>query len=231
MPFNFLALPPEIRNLVYSLAFVRSEPLFLTPPGVVRLYKDSYISTIAANLHDYINIILTCHQTHEESSNVLYSRNTFLFQTEIASKDGFPWIYRFMKIIGQKNCQSLKLVELFLDPYMFPTSLRIFEAYWRVTLATLWACCRLRNLTVTFHAPENGLRNSFSFTYVFDDGNDQSSTISEEESRRVRVPNKTFAGDWRGFEQLRLEMSAAFKAVESNQTMLYPNASFGRPLD
>ena len=192
MPLNFLDLPAEIRNLVYSHLYVHHDPIFpfshRQPPGQCRDYFNLRFP-LRPTLR--LNLLLTCRQIRDEASVILYGRNTFRFIREGSKIEGPNLTRRFMEIIGPDNRRRVKHVELSLETWdkgsvMFCEP----ESHLAVALAVLVTCFQLRVLTFTFTFP--GLK--YEFDYVFE--------------------NSSETGRGRLLRQTLLDLSATIKAFE-----------------
>ncbi|KAF2094697.1 hypothetical protein NA57DRAFT_60116 [Rhizodiscina lignyota] len=89
--FEFLALPGEIRNMIYELLLVDSAPIELYYRKVARddgrrrrwfpgTFNSSYCS---------VSILGTCKQINREASSLFYSRNVFCLQVYDSYSDWF----------------------------------------------------------------------------------------------------------------------------------------------
>lgn len=69
---NFLSLPGEIRNQIYSLLLIATPPLG-SPRGLGQMLK----------LHP--SILSVCRQTYSEATRILYTKNTFIAHYSLLS--------------------------------------------------------------------------------------------------------------------------------------------------
>ena len=106
-------LPAEMRNLIYELLFKKDEPVLLHnskafhPKEPTQLewphaedysrHKKDYFESyerdagldeeFSHNFCNGINLLLTCHQLHDEASGVLYAQNTFIISRVLDRHD------------------------------------------------------------------------------------------------------------------------------------------------
>ncbi|KAL8749278.1 MAG: hypothetical protein Q9184_006870 [Pyrenodesmia sp. 2 TL-2023] len=201
-PFRFLSLPMEIRHAIYLNLFAR--PLPIVPFEVYQFtgqrprpphFKDRQPGH--PHLDFPLNLLLACHQVHEEVTAVMYGSNIF----RITDADIGPWeagyLGLFMKAIGIANRSHLRHIELALDASpQGPTMFRDPGERSKIALAYLLLCFRLRTLTLTFCY----FGTTYQFSFVFDP------FLALEKKDKKRA-----------LQQLHLEMSATIKAFDRCQ--------------
>ena len=229
MPFNFLALPPEIRCIIYSALFVPTRPVLLYPPDPSRDQTPYW--SFKPNFSCGLKLFQTCSRIHEEASAILYERNTFLISHETRKNKAWEykihvWLYRFINDIGPTNRRRSLHIELDIDflPDQILFENRITHGYLNMTLATLWTVCALKTLTVKFYFPvtPSGSYTSgfkpFEFKYMLREDNRSTSIVEQTDKISSLFPN----GDWRGLAQLKLELGASIQAIEHNELTKRP---------
>lgn len=105
---GFTDLPPELRNKIYRLAFVRDNTFQIPacrPWGAGDLCQSS-------------QFLSTCKLVHNEGCSVLYSENTFAFERHESTRGtfyeyepkeiGYLDALQFFKMIGSENIQYLR---------------------------------------------------------------------------------------------------------------------------
>lgn len=208
MPLGFLDLPGEIRNQIYSNLYLH--PGIIYPLNFITARRQGYQPNLFRNWHPQpalcFDLLLTCHQIHDEACDILYGRNTFRFisERENAPNDGYSCVRHFMDTIGQDNRQRVRHVEMELNTDAKADAFSSLQdstsqeswlfcgepSHLKIALAVLTTCFRLGTLAITF------LYKAFryDFTFILDD-----SIIT---GRRAL------------FRQLMLELSATLKAFE-----------------
>lgn len=222
LPFKFLDLPIELRYLIYKLIFV----------GRTTTYRSHRIETcerVADSFrrpanpdhpflsYQYFNLLQTCRQVNREASDVLYSQNTFVFRMAPTSIGDFPWSYRFLKSIGADNCWLLRHVKLCIYTAHSPAILKDPAGYWQVTLATLWARCRLKTLTVKLYLHNSHFDSyhlEFRYNLQSHHGKNSLPTFFDDSTQASMLAETDSPRDWRGLEQVKLELSASVRAFE-----------------
>lgn len=108
---GFLDLPPELRNVVYRLAFVTPEKLDFGNPR---------------NFRRSAQFLSTCKQVHEEGRSILYTENIFYFQASRATRTrrfqpssyqvGYKDIRYLLSQIGPTNLSLIRhMIFIFED--------------------------------------------------------------------------------------------------------------------
>lgn len=93
-PWTFLSLPFEIRDAIYHAALSHSSPIYISKP-----------SSAAKSQTLVPNLLLASKQIHHEANLVLYTRNTFTFDTNWRS-------IRFLQLLGPTKVALLKNIRL-----------------------------------------------------------------------------------------------------------------------
>ena len=75
----FLQLPPEIRNMIYSIIFTSTATNHLISPDIIRSRKANNMAQKFGSISQCLPLLRTCRQAHEEATAVLYGNNTFYF--------------------------------------------------------------------------------------------------------------------------------------------------------
>lgn len=102
-------LAAELRMRIYELVLIHNEPMDLTiSDGVVRMQRGHCLQRQVSSLFS------VCRQTHNECSHLLYSANSFRFNTSIIGEDKIMPMSRFMAVIGEANSTSLRQVTVVL---------------------------------------------------------------------------------------------------------------------
>ena len=224
-PFRFLDLPIELRLLIYRLIFIGRT----TTHRFHRIEICKRIPTSSRQPaqpdppllnYKYFDLLQTCRQINREASEVLYSQNTFVLRMAPPSMGSFPSSYRFLHNIGLENCRLLRHVKLCIYSDYPPVTLKDPTGYWQVTLATLWARCRLKSLIVELylhHSQFNAYRhyslfggyqyNSYHLEFRYDLEGDYGQTPST-------LAGKDCPPDWRSLEQVKLELDASVRTFE-----------------
>ncbi|KAI9891148.1 MAG: hypothetical protein M1814_002991 [Vezdaea aestivalis] len=103
---TFLSLPPEIRNQIYELMFVRPSirPVCRDPLHT----EDQSAVYYTSNLYHYTSVLRSCKQIHSEATNVLYGMNNFI----VYSMDTGASILAWVNSIGPKNQRLISRLEL-----------------------------------------------------------------------------------------------------------------------
>ena len=216
-PFKFLDLPIELRHLIYRLIFIgRTTTHRFHRTETYKRIPTSSRQPAQPNPpllnYKYFNLLQTCRQINREASEVLYSQNTFVLRMAPPSMGGFPSSYRFLQSIGPDNCRLLRHVNLCIHGEYSPVTLKDPTGYWQVTLATLWARCRLKSLIVELYLHYSRFawcrHKSYhlEFRYDFDGDHGQPPSI---------LAGNDCPPDWRSLEQVKLELSASVRAFET----------------
>ncbi|KAF1356558.1 hypothetical protein BDV97DRAFT_394464 [Delphinella strobiligena] len=102
---GFLSLPPELRNEIYRLVFVKKEKLDFGHPH---------------NFTRSSHLLRTCKQIHEEGKSILYAENVFYFQSSRETRTrrfepgayqiGYKDIRYFLSVIGPANLGLIRHV-------------------------------------------------------------------------------------------------------------------------
>ena len=215
-PFKFLDLPIELRHLIYRLIFIGRT----TTHRFHRIETCKRIPTSSRQPaqpnppllnYKYFNLLQTCRQINREASEVLYGQNTFVLRMAPPSIGGFPSSYRFLQNIGPENCRLLRHVKLCIHGKYLPVTLKDPTGYLQVTLATLWASCRLKSLIVELylHYSQSDAyqHNSYHLDFRCDFERDHEQPPS-------MLAGKDCPPDWRSLEQVKVELSASVRAFE-----------------
>ncbi|KAF3010665.1 hypothetical protein E8E13_005224 [Curvularia kusanoi] len=109
---GFTDLPPELRNKIYRLVFVREKPLQIPackPWGQASLCQSG-------------QFLSTCKLVHNEGCSILYGENVFAFERHestratfyeyVVKEIGYQDALRFLKMIGPENLQYLRDVKI-----------------------------------------------------------------------------------------------------------------------
>lgn len=78
-PCRLLAIPPELRNHIYSLLLSSSTTIRVTHEGITRPRPCKLVFPNEDPSHQTTNIIATNRQVQQEAAAILYGNNTFLF--------------------------------------------------------------------------------------------------------------------------------------------------------
>ena len=112
-PFNFLRLPPELRNRVYGLLLTTFDPIELTRARQTTAKRtDDFAKCKTAKARRsfksiFLEILQTSKQVHQEATTILYGMNVFKFRSD--HKAG----YRDPKnMLSEKYLSLLKRVKV-----------------------------------------------------------------------------------------------------------------------
>ncbi|KAG7008386.1 hypothetical protein G7Y79_00006g020060 [Physcia stellaris] len=87
-PFNFLQLPPELRNRVYGLLLTTFDPIELTRARQTTAKRtDDFAKCKTAKARRsfktiFLEILQTSKQVHQEATTILYGNNVFKFRSD-----------------------------------------------------------------------------------------------------------------------------------------------------
>ncbi|KAI9805241.1 MAG: hypothetical protein M1833_005694 [Piccolia ochrophora] len=150
---GFMSLPPELRNTVYQLVFIRKDPLD---------FKDRYNLCLSGGF------LSTCKQVEREGTTVLYGENTFYFQRIHAQRGrffdrvwkeiGYEDMRRFLARIGRRNFSCIRSMVILLEDGMpsiartlTPTERRVVnDNHLSYCISKLARCGNLKRLEVGY---------------------------------------------------------------------------------
>ena len=204
MPFPFFSLPLELRYIIYQYLFTSKCRHNLIVPAVGRLRRaitlnrpDSGRWRAITGLNcQTLSLIRTCQQAHDESTNVLYSDNTFCFDDVLYDKEDMSWyfdllnfppigcetsyFYPFLSVIGRANRMKLRHLDLNFHRYTtFPLlgddnawgikykHHHSVASFMRNALDFLSKSHRLQSLVLTFQGSHRSMAG-FSFWFSKD---------------------------------------------------------------
>lgn len=128
---SLVDLPAEIRNLIYHLALVKSEPLDLWPAtrcNTIPISEGGYtigdhngdgarfrlaIKSMRRGLG--VNLLRTCKTISSEATPILYGQNDFRFTME----DGWFSLHTFLTMICNRNRAHVKSISVFVPVESF----------------------------------------------------------------------------------------------------------------
>ena len=79
MTFQFLALPPEVRNKVYRILFVSQSTETIVTPDPTGSRRRNGLASQTLKMSANLLFLETYQRVHEEASAVLYGTNIFKF--------------------------------------------------------------------------------------------------------------------------------------------------------
>ena len=79
LPFQFLALPPELRNLIYADILTKSHRVNLPQPWVYHNARCHGAAPPQQRACPRLLILQVSKQVYREAKQILYKRGTFLF--------------------------------------------------------------------------------------------------------------------------------------------------------
>ena len=215
-PFKILDLPIELRLLIYRLIFIGRTTTHRfhrieTCKRILTSSRQPAQPTPPLLNYKYFNLLQKCRQINREASEVLYGQNAFVLRMAPPSIRGFPSSYRFLQNIGLENSRLLRHVKVCIYSDYPPVTLKDPTGYWQITLATLWARCRLKSLIVQLYLHYSlfgGYQyNSYHLEFRYDFEGDYGQTPST-------LAGKDCPPDWRSLEQVKLELNASVRAFE-----------------
>lgn len=230
LPFNFLALPIEIRYMVYTIMFVgrtshRSHPsrrMETEHPPMASSERAEKTWPYPRLSYQYFNFLRTCRQVSTEATTILYGRNMFVFGKEHPSDTKDLWPERSLAGIGVGNCQRLRHVHFRFATSHSTSVINDLNSYWKATLATLWAYCQLSTLTMDLIYWRSSLSSyRLDIRYIFEHGsNDGVPRQACDEPVQAMEPRRGM--DFRSLKQVKLELSASVKAFEMSHCLELP---------
>lgn len=232
LPFNFLALPAEIRYIVYTVMFVGRTRYVSYPARRIKTDQAPMTASEKAEKtlpypwlsYQYFNLLQTCRQVHREATDVLYSHNMFVFEKEEPTNARDLWSERALAGIGLHNCQRLRHVHFSFVTTHSTSVINDLNSYWQSTLATLWATCRLRTLLISLVYWRSSTCQYFEqFAYIFEYSfNDVAPRQDFQHGQSIEPPRGM---DLRSLKQLKLELSASVKAFAMGHCLESPDGN------
>ncbi|KAL8878484.1 MAG: hypothetical protein Q9198_003710 [Flavoplaca austrocitrina] len=233
LPFNFLALPAEIRFIVYKIMFVgrtaRCAPIMrrmqtdqAPTPSSERAYKIPPCPWLS---YHYFNLLQTCRHVNDEATYVLYGLNMFMFEKEKPTNTRDLWSERALAGIGAHNCQRLRHVHFCFVTSHSTAVINDLNSYWQSTLAILWASCRLSTLIISLAYWRSSTCHYFlQFAYIFKYFYNGVAwrLVYDEHGRAIEPPRGM---DLRSLKQLKLELSASVKAFAISHYLESPEGN------
>ena len=232
-PFNFLALPAEIRYIVYKIMFVGRTARWA--PTMRRMQTDHAPTADCERAegippcpwlsYQYFNLLQTCRQVNDEATCVLYSQNMFMFEKERPTNTRDLWSERALAGIGAHNCQRLRYVHFGFVTSHSTAVINDLNSYWQSTLAILWASCRLSTLIISLAYWRSSTSHYFlQFVYIFKHCFKDISwrQAYDEHGRPVKPPRGMDLGS---LKQLKLELSASVKAFAISHCLESPDGN------
>lgn len=126
MLFDFLRLPSEIRNQIYSLLLIQPHPIELWPTNEVAFaegfdiipeddatpeYSAKCVRTSFDDLrtNSVVAILRVSRTTHQEAAPIFYGKNEFRFSMDL----GWMPMFHFLFTIGKENRKMLRKLAVF----------------------------------------------------------------------------------------------------------------------
>lgn len=188
--------------MVYSYLFVSDHLVYPFPRRDRAEWTELCLGKHYAPFRLRLNVLLACHQIHDEASRILYGKNTFFFHrfnyTDLCRPSQ---VRRLMESIGPRYRELVRNVDFYGGWWGGITLGDDARTRTKIAFAILLTCFRLRMLTVSFDHLKVGVshRKHVSRRHTF--------TIIDHGS--------TTTGRKHLLQQVNLELDACSKALEA----------------